>query len=101
MKLVVHLPGEKVEEAVELLKSLSTRPGVVYNMAASDNPEEELPLVSAVVCKPELQVDPRLCADFPLDDSYGDPRLFKWDPVAWKYRCLVCRKCVDDKHLES
>ena len=37
MKMVVHLPGAKVQEAVELLKALSTRPGVVYNMAATDN----------------------------------------------------------------
>ena len=39
VKMVVHLPGEKVQEAVELIKSLSTRPGVVYNMAANDNSE--------------------------------------------------------------
>ena len=85
IKLLMNLPDAKVQEALVFLRSLRSTDVVVYDMADTD----------------EANIDERLCADYPLDASFGDSRMYKWDPCYWRYKCLLCGKCVDSKHRDS
>ncbi len=33
--------------------------------------------------------------------AWGDPRLFKYAPEHMKWKCLLCKKFADDKHVRS
>ena len=33
--------------------------------------------------------------------SWGDPKLYEWDPIIWKWKCKLCSKFADDSHVAS
>ena len=62
---------------------------------------QQAPVAPSAVHRNDLTDEKQMVPQPALPAHWGDPRLYKYDPVYWKFRCLLCNRFADDQHVQS